>query len=450
MAVRLWCKVLVVLAALCVPVFSSSAESAAQPGLDETGSVYAVLRKWIAAETAIGIYRAWPDTAGSGALEASALQEAALLAIEETAEAVRDFKRGYQYYAYSLSSFSHEARVDDILSLLEDTANTIRAGKPLQPSYPEDTVQPADAVHTVDASYPLDTPHPVDAAHTVDAIRDALIAWQRYDTALMNSIQLNYVYQNGIFIITILALVCFLTLQLRKVQQADAKAERSAAFSRDIVLAQEQERQRIARELHDTIIPEIRRVGFLSQETKFQKPGFPEIENECNTLILNIREICQNLIPPDLNLLGLGESLKNLCIAFEAKSGIECRPIIPDNVSFGALSPDMQLQCYRLVQEALTNIEKHAKASEASVTLRNDRNTGKAALLIFVTDDGIGFNPSIAHANSYRHPALSASNETVPMGIRGMYDRMGILGGALSFQTGPGEGVMVRMEIPLT
>jgi signal transduction histidine kinase len=243
----------------------------------------------------------------------------------------------------------------------------------------------------------------------------------------MNGIQLNYIYQNSIFIITILALVCFLTLQLRKVKQADAKAERSAAFSRDIVLAQERERSRIARELHDTVIPEVRRIGFLSQGMQFQGS---EIEGVCDTLILSIREICQNLIPPDFNLLGLGESLKNLCIAFETKSGIECRPMIPDNLNLGALGPDMQLQCYRMVQEALTNIEKHAKASEVSVTLRINGDT----LFIFVTDDGTGFDPA-KYAEG--------------LGIRGMYDRMSMLGGTLSFQTEPGEGVMVRMEVPL-
>jgi hypothetical protein len=177
MALRVWRKSLVLLAVFCVPVFLSPAESA---GSDEDGSVYAALRKWIAAETAIGIYRAWPGDAGNGTL-----QEAALIAIEETAEAVRAFKRGYQYYAYSLTSFSHEVRIDDILSLLEDTAAAVRAGKPLQ------------AAQSGEASYPKDTPPPE------EAVRDAIIAWQRYDTALVNSIQLNYVYQNGIFIITI-------------------------------------------------------------------------------------------------------------------------------------------------------------------------------------------------------------------------------------------------------
>ncbi|GHT58993.1 hypothetical protein FACS1894109_14100 [Spirochaetia bacterium] len=420
MALRLWLKPLVFLAvfsaALCVPVFSKTAVSSETAvsveatDSDETDSVYAVLRKWIAAETALGIYRAWPD---DGFM--------ALLALEETAEAVRDFKRGHQYYAYSISGFSHEAQVDDILSLLEDLAAAVRTGQA------------------------------AGSAHTVDAVRDTIIAWQQYDAALMNNIQLNYVYQNSIFIITILALVCFLVLQLRKIKQADAKAERSAAFSRDIILAQEQERQRIARELHGTVIPEIRRIGFLSRGTQFKEmPRNHEIERVCNTLILSIREICQNLIPPNFNLLGLGESLKNLCIAFETRSGIECRPIIPDNVNLGTLNPDMQLQCYRMVQEALTNIEKHAKASEASVTLRIDGNTETPkALLIFVTDDGTGFDPSRAQVNSYPHSIPPASKGTAHMGIRGMYDRMGILGGALSFQTGPGEGVMVRMEIPL-
>jgi signal transduction histidine kinase len=107
---------------------------------------------------------------------------------------------------------------------------------------------------------------------------------------------------------------------------------------------------------------------------------------------------------------------------------------------------EMQLQCYRLVQEALTNIQKHAGATEATVLLRNAGFGGDKArpgLLICVCDDGRGFvYPSGAET-------VPAENTAGHLGIRGMYERIAILGGALSFISERGEGTMVKIDAPL-
>jgi signal transduction histidine kinase len=103
---------------------------------------------------------------------------------------------------------------------------------------------------------------------------------------------------------------------------------------------------------------------------------------------------------------------------------------------------EMQLQCFRLVQEALTNIWKHAEASEVTVVLRNagfGGNKTKPGLLICVSDDGKGFAAPCRTHTPAGH-----------LGIRGMYERITILGGVLSFVSEEGEGTMVKIEAPLT
>jgi signal transduction histidine kinase len=106
-----------------------------------------------------------------------------------------------------------------------------------------------------------------------------------------------------------------------------------------------------------------------------------------------------------------------------------------------------------LIQEALSNIEKHSGASEASVMLHNSimhnsirdgsaDGTNAASLLICVTDDGRGFDWKAGYE-------VNAATPADHLGIRGMYSRMDILGGTLTFSGGKGEGLMVRMEIPL-
>jgi signal transduction histidine kinase len=100
----------------------------------------------------------------------------------------------------------------------------------------------------------------------------------------------------------------------------------------------------------------------------------------------------------------------------------------------------MQLQCYRIVQEALTNIEKHTSAGEAALTVRNARRVfpGEAekrnSLLICVSDDGGGF--------AHNPPQQS-------LGLRGMYERAALLGAELLFFSEKAQGLTVRLEIPL-
>jgi signal transduction histidine kinase len=154
-----------------------------------------------------------------------------------------------------------------------------------------------------------------------------------------------------------------------------------------------------------------------------------------------IRTICDGLFPPDFRYQGLPAALRRLCRDFGNQTGIDCRLSIKEDAAFqnilDCLDANAQLHCFRLIQESLTNIEKHAGAAEAVVVVRaRDADT----LLVCVNDDGKGFA-----VPSPEDPEIQAAGH---YGIRGMYARIAILKGSLTFESERGEGTAVMMTIP--
>jgi signal transduction histidine kinase len=281
-------------------------------------------------------------------------------------------------------------------------------------------------------------------------IRRELTRWQYLDSTMADTIHLKYFYQFIIFITLIIimsALVWLLTVSLEK---ARVHGKESAAFSRQMVLGQEQERSRIARELHDSVAQELSALGMMvSQISRRVGSGDPggTIQELCTELseghaglIARVRTICNDLVPPEFRHQGLADALRKLCHDFEKNSNIECRIQIQDAFSLDPMPVEMQLQCFRLVQEALTNIRKHAEANEAIVVLRNADYKTKPGLRICVSDDGKGL-PQFPEG-----PAFAREGH---FGIRGMYERIAILGGTLNFISEEGDGTMVKIEAPL-
>jgi signal transduction histidine kinase len=151
-------------------------------------------------------------------------------------------------------------------------------------------------------------------------------------------------------------------------------------------------------------------------------------------------------MPPDFSRLPLAAALANLCDTFTQRSEIKCACSIQDDIDFSLLSPVNRLHVYRIVQESFTNIEKHSQAKKAALVIRKTTTTiGAAAgktsfqnILICISDDGTGIETLAGNIKLKEG-----------MGMKTIRHRSGILGAKIDFIGEKGDGLMVRLEIPL-
>ena len=239
-----------------------------------------------------------------------------------------------------------------------------------------------------------------------------------------------------IFIMLSVALVISLNKDLKLSLQRE---EETIGYSRAVLLAQEDERARLSRELHDTVIQDLRylslesvRIGRIPEPQERVKLCAQTASMQTE-LITRVRNICEYLIPPDFCFQSLDTALRNLCDFFSKRTGIEFRMIIDTNeLKTAKPGKEEQLQIFRIVQEALSNIEKHASATEAIVALREDE---AGCLFISITDDGKGFD-------------CGSKTRKKQLGIRGMNERAALLGGSIKIVSESGQGTTVRLSLP--
>ena len=220
------------------------------------------------------------------------------------------------------------------------------------------------------------------------------------------------------------------------------KRERDELLASRRYMAQirESERSHLASELHDGPIQDLQRilrtyVGHLSHLTADeQKAKLAEIELDLRDVAGELRDICSDLKPPILVHFGLARAVEAFTRDFQARN-----PSIAVDLDMGAdsdtLSMEIRLVLYRILQEALTNVEKHASAEHVWITLR--RNDGMANLT--VDDDGQGFKlPS----------RLMKFEQTGHFGLSGMLQRAQAVGGRLDVTSRPGDGTQISVQVP--
>jgi two-component system sensor histidine kinase UhpB len=196
--------------------------------------------------------------------------------------------------------------------------------------------------------------------------------------------------------------------------------------------AQERERLRVAQELHDQIGQGLTAVMLQAERgaqgrSDDDARAFLRIAAAVRDNLEEVRGIARRLRPEALDDLGLVNALIALCrrIGEDSAVRVERRFAAP----LPALASDAELVIYRVVQEALTNVVRHASASEAVVLLEHDERH----VTLEVSDDGRGIGPGGAAGS----------------GIRGMRERSLLVGGRLEIEAGPRGGTLVRLEVPL-
>ena len=268
---------------------------------------------------------------------------------------------------------------------------------------------------------------------------------QLIEKSLSEASQLQYFQLFFFLCVLIISIVLALRALYGSLEKAEKREKQSLAFSQETILAQERERSRIARELHDTVAQDILQLSLrtetMNKETDTSKRSLlcHEIVSGQREIMKRIRNICENLIPPDLQHRHLGEALQTLCYNFQQRTCIECQIKVQKDLQLNTLDSGIQLQCFRIVQECLTNIEKHSKAAECSVLVYS----GSGDIIISVSDDGKGLSPP--HIND---TLIQNFKEKGCFGMWGMYERAAAMNGSLTVESEPGEGTTVTLRIP--
>ena len=213
-------------------------------------------------------------------------------------------------------------------------------------------------------------------------------------------------------------------------------------LSHQILSAQESERQKIARELHDNIAQNLSSLKILLQ-TLFvgeavlsvkTKDKVKYITDTIQSCIKDVRNMSYDLCPPEIDQLGLVRAVAKFCEDFSKREKIEI-DFSDLGVKEGLLDQEININLYRIVQEALNNIRKHAEATSVTIKLI----ASFPEIMLRIEDNGKGFD--------VKNRKAAALNEK-RMGLENMKERVRLLNGEISFQAKENKGTLVVVKIP--
>ncbi|HTR82096.1 MAG TPA: PAS domain S-box protein [Bacteroidota bacterium] len=235
--------------------------------------------------------------------------------------------------------------------------------------------------------------------------------------------------------------VCVDITERKKAEVALHTTQRSLRrLSHRLLEIQENERRQIARELHDEI-GQILTATKIDLEVIRRNPLPVDLINRLNDDVLmldaclrEVRNLSLDLRPSILDDLGLLAALRWQLERFQTKVGFEGR-LIADGVS-ERFNPDLETICFRIAQEALTNIAKHSRASHVEIEMQRNG----ISLAMSIRDDGIGFDID---------RAMTDAIQSKSFGILGMQERVSLFGGVLEFKSIRGKGTSVEVRLPV-
>jgi signal transduction histidine kinase len=212
-------------------------------------------------------------------------------------------------------------------------------------------------------------------------------------------------------------------------------------FSRQILESQETERRRIAVNLHDSLgqnLLVIKNQACLAMQPGLERPAvlqrLNEISGMASQVIEEVRQITHDLRPAQLDRVGLSQTLRGT-IRSVSESGPIAFASHVDEID-GLFESDGEIHIYRILQEGLNNVVKHSGATEATAVVKKEGN----CLLMIVRDNGHGFASGTRHGMELPQAGL---------GLSGISERARILHGKVAFDSDPGQGFRLTVEIPL-
>jgi PAS domain S-box-containing protein len=229
----------------------------------------------------------------------------------------------------------------------------------------------------------------------------------------------------------------------RDITQRKRAEEALRGYSRRLIEAQEEERQRIARELHDQIgqvltavqlnLHTVQRLCNTTEASAHVEDGIRVLDEALD----QIRDLSFELRPSLLDDLGLAAALRWYADRYAQRTGVRCEiqtDLPHQDVRFAR---ELETACFRIAQEALTNVARHSQAVKVSIQLQTRNN----CLLLRVKDDGVGFDvPQLRQ----RLPSGST------LGLQGMQERAQAVGGSLWVVSAPSQGTQISARFPIT
>jgi signal transduction histidine kinase len=208
---------------------------------------------------------------------------------------------------------------------------------------------------------------------------------------------------------------------------------------RRLLLEREEERKHLARELHDQIIQDLLSFNYALEETESDLPAnlvdrLTDVRQGIRELVDSLRRICGTLRPPTIDSLGLGAAIQSYSREWSNRTGIKVDLSLDPGL--GRLPETIELSIFRIVQEGLSNVWRHAQASKVQLVLRH---TSPRSLEVWLQDDGLGLDedPDLAELAAEGH-----------YGLMGIAERVALLGGRFRLQRSPEGGALMVVEIP--
>lgn len=216
-------------------------------------------------------------------------------------------------------------------------------------------------------------------------------------------------------------------------------------LTRELIRAQESERLRIALDLHDNVAQDLAVARIACDSVALPQPdstqarqGLERIRRLIEASIANIRHLSHALRPPGLDELGLVHTIENLCQEFSQTNSIAI-DFQANGIENLPIGYEARIHIYRLVQESLNNVRKHASATEVKIRLL----ASSPHIILRIHDNGLGF-PRTPHTAP--GAALSAA---AGMGLKGMQERVSLLQGKMTLQSRPHSGAEILISIPI-
>lgn len=254
--------------------------------------------------------------------------------------------------------------------------------------------------------------------------QDHRIKEQESDISLLNEknkLKNQWLFFGGTGLISIFGFI----LLVRSRNKAYQKQQLQTQFSQNLIQSQENERNRIAKELHDSIGQQLTLI-----KKKLQNTSQEDITILTNNTLEEVRSISRGLYPALLKQLGLSESIEQLIYEYDEETDLFFSLDIHDINSF--FNESESLNFYRFIQECVTNTIKHSEAKSVSLSITKENNS----VLTVLSDNGKGFN-------------IDGKLMSHSLGLKTITERIKILNGTLFINSKPGNGTIITAKIPI-